>query len=203
MVTMSRVRVNWNGFPGAPGINTFYFADPAIALPPLHALYTSLAPRVPMDVALTIDSSGDTIDSLTGKVNGQWAAAAQPGIQGSSNMLYASPAGVLLKWGTSAITDGRRIRGKTFLVPMAPSNFDAGGNTSFDTQTVLTGYLGTFIGAMPANMLIWQRPRLSRNAYSDGRGILHKAILSRIGGAGVVVTGSVGTKAAILSSRRD
>ena len=46
-------------------------------------------------------------------------------------------------------------------------------------------------------------PRAATVAYTDGRGIPHKALAGRLGSSGVVISSSVGDKPVVLRSRRD
>ena len=97
----------------------------------------------------------------------------------------AAPAGLRIEWRTSAIVNGRRLRGRTFIVPLPTSVYESNG-------TILAATLATFATAA--------------NAYRDA-GVFSQSqpsIYSRTHGVQADITSViVPDEVSILRSRRD
>lgn len=203
MAPLNRVRAQWTGFPGAPGVSTFYTSDPLIFLPALRALYLVMAPSLPTDVQISFDAFGDVVESSTGLITGSWVAPAVSLVQGTSPSVYSAPTGFQIAWQTSAITSGRRIKGRTFFVPGGSSIFTGGGGIAGPTRSTIDAAILTFLASVTTNMVIFQRVRKAAGAWTDVKGKVHPAVAFRAGGAGVVNAGHVAPLAVVLTSRRD
>jgi len=198
MATLDRIRVAMAGFPGAPGVMTFYASDALTFVDPLHAWLIAIATAMPTDVQLTIESQGDVIEDQTGTINGTWTTTVGATVPGLSTGSYAAPCGYVAEWLTSGFFSGRRLRGRTFVVPL-------GGASYFTDGTILDGSLADFraaaatlVTSTAGNFRIWQRPRKARPA--DGT---HPAVTARVGGSGAVSSSRIPDKVAVLRSRRD
>lgn len=204
MTAIQRQRVVWTGFPGGPGLSTFYFADAASSQGDLHAFLTAVSGSLPNDVTLTIQPGGDVIEDTTGALTAVWAGTFQAPITPAGSVIgYAAPVGMLHRWETLTIRAGSRLRGRTYLVPVRSDAYQDDGTI---LSAVLAGQVGaasTFVGAVTPNLLVWQRPRAASAAYVDGHGKSHKALASRLGSSAVVVTSSMPDKVVVLRSRRD
>lgn len=203
MVAMNRVRVAWSGFSGGPGLSTFYFGDAAAALGPLRTFFNSMANLLPSGVLINIHETGDTLESTTGAISGQWAGSGQATVAGIGTTDYAAPVGAQVSWLTTVITGGRRIKGRTFLVPLQGSVFDGFGTLDTSAHDSILTYANILWAALPANMMIFQRPRLATPQWTDVRGRVHPAVAARAGTGAAVSGAIVPLKAAVLTSRRD
>lgn len=186
MSTIERYRVAWSGFTGSPGVSTFYYfgsVDPAGSL---HAMFDAIKGRFPSTVTWSFPATGDTIDDTTGDLNGSFSSAGAASVTGTDAGVYSAASGVVIRWLTGTIVGGHRVRGHTFLVPLAGSAYQGDGSISTtplgDIQTAVNTYLATTAGLA---QVIWRRPGAP-------------------GGAGhVAVTGAiVPDLAAVLRSRR-
>lgn len=198
MPSMDRIRVTWSGFPGGPGVSTFYADDATVVIPPLHAFFSDQTARLPGDVHIQVESSGDKIDPVDGKIVGAWSGDLQTPLQGSDGGRYLAPAGYFVRWLTSTIADGRRVRGRTFFVPAAPAQFQTGGGLDPAAQAVIQATTDSFRLAVMPHLLAWHRPYKGRAATAT------RAARPPHAGAAFPITGSsVGAQAAVLRSRRD
>lgn len=199
MVNIDRVRVELTGFPGAPGVSTFYALNGASLQTPLFNFYTALKGIIPADVHMRIASSGDTLDSSTGTILASWTGTVQTDVNDPTNVsAYAAPTGGVITWLTGTRFSGRLLKGRTFIVPLTLGQFATDGSFTAGGLAVLTDAATAFVAASTGNFLIWQRPRAARAA--DGS---RKAITARSGGHAVVVGSRVADKAGVLRSRRD
>lgn len=198
MTVLNRARVQNYGYPGGPGVSTFYFLDTSTATDSLYDLFLSFAGAVPTSVNFLVESGGDQIEDTSGELVGAWSGDPQSVVDCSNTSLYQAPTGVLLKWHTDTILDGHRVSGKTFMVPMASGVFDNTGQLSNTDHTGFETACSNFLISQDTSFVIWHRPRAARPA--DGS---RKAVTQRDGGHALVTRSSVSTKAAVLRSRRD
>lgn len=203
MADLQRQRVVWTGFPGAPGLSTFYFADAAASQSALTTFLNAIKGLLPPDVTLTIEPGGDVLNDANGVLTASWAGTLQTPVSGTGGAPHAGPAGMITRWETATIRAGSRLRGRTYLVPTTADVFDNPGNILPSQVSILAAASSTFVGAVTPNLLVWQRPRLARTAYTDGHGHVHKALAARDGSSAVVISSSVPNIAAVLRSRRD
>lgn len=187
MANIANIKVLWNGIPGMPGYSNFY-SDAAATIPKtgLAAFFTAFAAAVPQGLTWTIPSSGDIFDSTTGLLVGTWSQGTDTVVSSTSvGSVWSGGSGCVVNWATAGIAAGRRVRGKTFIVPLNTSNYDNGSLTS----SFLTGAraaAAALVTAAGADLRIWHRP------------------LGGSGGAAFSITGSsVPDLAAVLRSRRD
>jgi hypothetical protein len=159
MATLHRVRARWSGFQGSPGFSNFYF-DTA-ALPNLGALRTFFdsskgfwAPGV----SVQIENTGDTISDQDGSLQGSWSTTSVFSVDSAGTGGYAGAAGAVVHWNTSTVVRGRRLRGRTFLVPMNSSAYDTSGTISSGLKTNLEGAAAAMVSALGSTFRIWSRP---------------------------------------------
>lgn len=198
MVALARVRVALTGFPGGPGVATFYGLDGGVLAADLQAFMVTAGSLFMSDVTIQVPPGGDVIEDTTGVITGSWTGgvfAAQHGVGVGS---YAAPSGILIEWLTSTILDGKRVRGRTFLVPVASTNYGADGQVLPADVAGLTVNGNTLVNGSPGNFVIWHRPRLARAAT-----LRLKALTAHPGGHAVVTGVRVDPKVTVLRSRRD
>ena len=195
---MDRIRVTWSGMPGGPGVSTFYADDATVVITPLHSFFSDNTSKLPSDVAIQVEASGDKIDPADGKIVGAWSGDAQSPLQGSDGGRYLAPAGFFVRWLTSSISDGHRIHGRTFFVPAAPSQFQTNGALDVGAQAAIQTTTDSFRLAVMPHLLVWHRPFKGRAATPT-----RPARPAHVGAAFPVTGSSVGHLAAVLRSRRD
>lgn len=188
MAEIMRMRVGWSGWNGGPGVSTFYASgtDPAPLLKGIDTFFANLTTYVPSGIIFTVYGGGDIIESTTGVLTGQWQHQADVTHTCSGNGNYAAAAGCQIRWNTSTIHSGRRLAGRTFLVPLTSANFDGTGQVNASTSTSLTTGANQLISDSLNSLVVWGRPK-------GGAGGL----------AGEVTTANVPRKDVVLRSRRD
>jgi len=198
VANLDRVRVAWSGFTGAPGVSTFYATAGGTLVPQLHSFFDAIKAYFPIAMHINCETSGDSIESTTGELTGQWVGGAFAGITGTVGTTWAAPSGVLVRWDSATILGGRRLRGHTFLVPLVTSIYDTNGQVSAAVQGVIQTAATALVTASAGNMVVYQRERAAKAA--DGS---RKAVTQRDGSFGPVTASRVSLVPAILSSRRD
>jgi hypothetical protein len=162
----------------------------------LRTFFVALAPILPVDVTITVASAGDTIDDATGNLVGSWSATVGAPVVGTLNSVYSAPAGATVGWNTAGIVGTRRLRGRTFIVPLGTTNATQQG----DWNATVTGTLQTAANALIAtaspSMVIWSRPVHANPSHVP-------PIAARAGSSSPVVSATVKSKMNVLTSRRD
>ena len=141
MTTLARVRVAWTGNPvtGA-GVSTFYTAGAGSVLAnALKTYFTAIKSSFPSGLVWTVDQAGETIDDNTGSLVGAWSGGPLGSVVASGVPEHAQGVGCRAVWLTDGFTNGRRVRGSTYLVPLCVNQYDPDGTilnaavTAFDT----------------------------------------------------------------------
>lgn len=199
-----RITARWTGFSGAPGYSNFHFTtdggfwDGGFLTPDAEVAANGAAERVisafsgtrsifPSEVSIGIESEAEILDSDTGEIQGVVAIEDPPSTVGQATGGYSAVSGAVVNWRTNDYRFGRRIRGRTFLVPLAGSTYQSDGTLTSDALDGLRGFGNTIVnGSGSADFGVWSRPRA---------------------GAGGVFATAVGASvpdmAAVLRSRRD
>jgi len=192
MVNIDRVRVALTGFPGAPGVATFYALDGSALLNDLQTLWAGIIASMPSDVTTQIENVGDTLSASTGELVDSWSGTSQDPQDGAAGGAYASPVGFMFQWFTADIMNGHRLRGRTYVVPAAGSCFETDGSVTSATAAAQQGFGEDFQVAQADNFVVWHRPK-----YDPGH------VLVRNGSYGLVSSAVVPRTAVVLRSRRD
>lgn len=198
MGVLNRIRVRLEGFPGAPGVATFYSLDTNTIVTSLQDLWTVLATAMPPDVTIQVDSAGDQIEETTGNIVGSWAHAAQGAIVGSGGANYAAPVGIAVTWLTDGIVAGQRVKGRTFVVPTSANIFDNQGRVPQGSLNGFQAAAEAFVAAQSASFVIWSRPFPGAAAVPP-----KPARALRLGSHSLVTASLVKGTAVVLRSRRD
>lgn len=194
MTVIAKVQAQWNGFQGAPGYTNWYAlsdGDAAAAANALavrmRAFFDAIKANVPSGATIKVQRTYQVIDGTNGTITAENSLVADPTVvTGTAVASYAGPAGCAVTWETGSFNAaGHRVRGRTYLVPLAGA-FDPDGSLSNvflgTVQAAATAALGG-TGALS----VW-----SRNAPGASDGIVRTATAA-----------TIRDKASILRSRRD
>lgn len=165
MATVSTVTAVWQGFTGAPGYTRFNFAELAngsavqAAVNAVRTLMSTLAPNMLTTWSIAVQSLVQHHDLATGVLTGEATAGTPPvAINGStaSTTAYAGGSGLVLNWITGQFWNGRKVRGRTFLVP-AVGVYSSDGTI---TPTVVTNWQnagGVFAATSGVTPVVWAK----------------------------------------------
>ena len=186
---LNRVVVSWAG-PGVVGlaVNVLHFAGD-VGGPDSGAIfdaYAGLASSLPSGVTVTVPNSGDIIEDTTGELTGVWSSTGGNVVTGTAPGPRAAGVGFCVGWATGGIVNGRKLRGRTFIVPIAGGAFDTDGTF----QASALAQFKTFANELQASgpLAVWHRPTTAGGSDGTSYG---------------VVSNKVNDKTAWLSSRRD
>lgn len=198
---MYKVRSLWSGFAGAPGFTNHFFGttDPLLAgasqaVADVRAFWVALQSNMPDDVQINVEQNVQIIEDSTGLVEDELTATAVAAVNPTATTGYAAPVGASIEWRTSDFVGGRRVKGRTYVVPLLASAFETDGSLSSTTLSSVQAAAAGLIAA-PSQLVVWQRPR----AASVGP----PPVSARVGSLHLVAAAGVSDRAAVLRSRRD
>lgn len=178
MATMTRVKARWSGFNGAPGWTNFFFrefssAEPTVAEANLaagrvHAFFQNVAPALPPSVTVQVQNDVELIEETNGQLQNVHSVDPRAVIAGTNaTTTYSGPTGMVVTWRTGSIKNGRRVRGRTFLVPCSNGIYESNGTINSDILTTVQNAANALL-TEPASpdLGIWTRP--SSPAATDG-----------------------------------
>lgn len=190
-----RTTLRWSGFTGAPGYTNFYFADqaanpgPQAARDRTSAFANAIAPLIPSEVQILNEGEVAVVDETTGQVTDYVMVNpdATPGSGGAPGG-YSAASGAVITWNTAGVRNGRRVRGRTFIVPIGGDSYQNDGTLTPSTITTLNAAAEELTGA---------------TGFESGFCVFSRPSASGPGGAYPVTGHRVPDMAAVLRSRRD
>jgi hypothetical protein len=196
MPIMWRTRFVWTGWPGANGYTTLYgngtvpaqtFASAAGAfMKDVALLGAAVLGAYPQVVRITQDAQLTSVEDSDGKEQGVATITPVAQIVGTGTNSFGASTGMSITWNTANFINGRRLRGRTYLVPLSSGAFQTDGTLldSYRTSALAaaTAYIGS--GGQP---VVWHRP--TSKGATDGSNSL-------------ALSASIIDHTATLSSRR-
>lgn len=184
----------WTGFQGAPGYSNFFFAgggglisDAQQVAERVATAFDALDRRIPLGVRIEVENEVAIIDSDTGEMQGFQRVSDIPAHVGSQGGGYSAASGAVINWRTDDVRFGRRIRGRTFLVPLSGFSYEEDGTLTGPTIEDVEEFGSALTGFdFDSEFGVWSRPR-------DGSGGVFATVTSY----------SVPDMSAVLRSRRD
>jgi hypothetical protein len=183
---MNRVRVSLAGFTGAPGLTTLMLGSGITNVAPIVTFFNALTNVMPNGLSATIPSSGDQINETNGQITGTWIGTGGQTITSiTAAAAYSGSSGACIDWLTSLIVAGRRVQGRTFVVPLTGVSYQSDGTLAGTTITILQNAATALIVALAGELKVFSRPNATR-----------------VGAAATVIAARVPDMAAVLRSRR-
>lgn len=201
MAVILRVQARWGGFTGSPGYSVFHFRDFAGGDPVtqdatdaaarVRTFFDAIKAYLPFGVTVQVESDVPVLEETNGELQTVLTAASQTVVTGNASSVapFASPVGGVITWRTNGVREGRRVRGRTFLVPLSSAAFQADGSllsAALTTFQTAAGALSTGTGT--PDLGVWARP--TTKVAADG---IWYAVSSY----------SIPDMGAVLRSRRD
>jgi hypothetical protein len=184
MTELLRVKLRWSGFVGAPGFSVFHFRDynvggdgnpitqesAAAAAGRVRNFFNGTKFLFPNTVTFHVENDVEVIEDTTGEITGFLSAGNPADVIGEAgvNVGYSAAVGAVINWRTNAVRRGRRVRGRTFLVPLSSSCYENNGSLNASCLTALnTAAAGlTTTTAQEPELGVYARPHRTRN--TDG-----------------------------------
>lgn len=169
MALLFKITALWQNWPGAPGYTNFYSLEAGAIAPQVDAIrafFFALQGIIPSGITVTVQPSGDQINDANGNITGAWSVSPAPAVvTGSAGGTFAGNAGAVVSWRTNGVVANRRVRGRSFLVPLASTVYDSNGLTTAAITTI-QGAASTLVTAAAPNLAVWSRPTPLRSGSS-------------------------------------
>lgn len=190
-----RVKTTWTGFTGAPGYTFLHFDAPTepttagakAVYDAAASFFSGISSQVTTAIKFDVSTEVEILEQTTGQMIDVLAVTGTSTITGIMGGGFSSSTGACVTWETGEIKNGRRVRGRTFLVPLASANYDTDGTLTAAGLTDLRN-AATALAGGGFSFGIFSRP--SAPGASDGS--FH-----------TVTSGRINDKTAILTNRRD
>ena len=186
MAEIVRIRVTWTNFHGAPGYSSFYLKGPLASNVGLGAFFEAVKDRVPNGLTWNIPGEAEVIEDTTGQVLFSQDVGDDLVRVGTGGLQYVGSAGAVVGWKTADFKNGRRVRGRTFLVPLVTGAFDNDGSIETQTRADIQAAADALIAGYGDDLVVWSRPTLTTPGSSHS-----------------IVSATVPDLAAVTRSRRD
>jgi hypothetical protein len=218
MALIARVKLRYSGLNGAPGFSVFHFRDFVGAEPTLPDAQAAVDKVDTFafnikgiflnTITLQTLPDVDVLDEATGQLENTLNATPDPAVTGGSTATSMSGAsGAVITWRTGLVRNGRRLRGRTFLVPLSSGVYETNGTLTAGTiATINTAATALRDPAGGADLGVWGRPSgpgatdgvwgvANGHAVPDMAAVLHEPCLSRVPLARVQISSCTSKKA--------
>lgn len=189
-------RVNWAGTPvtGA-GVSVFHARTDGIATTGaasesfadrVRTFFEAIKGLVPGGITWSYPPEVLELDTTTKQlIDVHSISPPADSVSGAASSSHSRPSGGRVDWLTSAVVNGRRLRGRTYIVPLSGAQYDSAGSLTTTAITALEAAANTYRSTgvfTEATPVVWSRTH----------GILAD-----------IVGSNVDDRASILRSRRD
>jgi hypothetical protein len=169
MAEMLKFTVNWTGFVGAPGYTNLYVRDfsegdvnqtmaDSFTLR-LDAFLDSFQAHIPQAVNYLIDPTLEVVEDTTGELLRFMTITPDTARVGAGTGNYAAPSGAVVNWYTNFVRNGRRMKGKSFIVPLVSTAYESNGTLGSSFLTAIRAAANTLVTAPGDGRLgVWGRP---------------------------------------------
>jgi len=188
-MTYTRISAIWTGATGLPGYTRLKFdgtldaAGALAAATRVRTFFEAIKSLIPVAISINYAEAAQVYG--TDQVLLSEVGFVPPAVTvGTGAGSFSSPSGMVVNWLTSAVFAGRKLRGRSFLVPLVGATYAADGTPSPTAMTAVTNAAAALVSGSPALVVAGSHATA---------GFIQSA-----------VTGSsVPDRAAVLRSRRD
>jgi hypothetical protein len=193
-----RYRVGWIGWPGLPGVSTHYFSTSVADFAAVRTFYNAIKDHFPNLLTFQFPTSYDIINETDGKLASTVATAPLTQVSSASAAQgYSAATGALVRWNTSAVINGNKVVGRTYLVPLAQQTYANTGTVSTTVTNAIQTAANAMLSSYGDGLKVWARPFKGRTNVPN-----KPDIPARAGSFATALSATVPTTAAVMRSRR-
>lgn len=166
-MSFMRVRTVITGAQGLPGLSTFYFngttaspsgADAADVVARVRAFWEAIKAYYPAGTSTQVSGAVDLLDPADGALTGSLAVTAPAVSNGSGSTPLPPATAMLLRHETGVIVAGRRLRGRSFISPLATAASLSGVVAPTVVSATNIAAAAMLTGATSSVPVVWHRP---------------------------------------------
>lgn len=191
-----RVTADWTGtVTGLASTSIFFIGDdpgpqdPATAQAAatrVRTFFTAIRPILAPGIIVTVNPVTTNLSTVTGQIQSQTGVDGGAPITAQGAGGFCRAAGALVRLTTSTFLNGRTVKGRLFIVPIAGEAWGTNGLLASSTLSTLGAAATALATAAGNSPVVWHRPK-------GGTG----------GSTAFVTSAQVPAQGAILASRRD
>lgn len=166
MPSVSIVTALYNGFTGAPGYSRFHFeelttvaaCDTAGAA--VRTFLSSITSWMRTDWTYSVQTTVQTFDVSTGDLVTEKGMGTPPTNvvgTGLTTTVWEGGSGTVINWLTGVILNGRKVRGRTFLVPLLSTAFSNDGTLGVTPAAQIKTAGDALVATSGVNLAVWSR----------------------------------------------
>jgi len=173
---MLQYRWSWQGGRIGQGLSVFnllgsdFTGNINAANSAIRTWFNGLRTTIPDDVTISGPPEVLQVNDADGQLIDVQALTPVAAIVGSSTAAFASPAGRVVRWNTPVVLAGRRLIGRTFLVPSV-AVFNVTGSIDPATITADAALHAALVSTLQSNgtpLGVWSRKNGSIHEVSSG-----------------------------------
>jgi len=166
MPNVSVVTALWNGFSGAPGYSRFHFAEltndamRSGAGAAVRSFFFGFASVLMSSWSIAVQPTVQTFDAATGLLQGEAGMGTPPATMpgtGATTTIFEGGSGTVINWLTGQVHAGKKIRGRTFLVPLLSTAFSSDGTLGSATQNSIITAGNALVSTSGITSVVWSR----------------------------------------------
>jgi hypothetical protein len=158
-VTYFTVLWTSGGYTGSPGYTKLHFvpnvtggpttAEVNAAAASSRVLLAASASNMPTGVGYNCATTAQVFTDAGVLMSEVGVTSVPSPINGSGGTTYPGGVGAVIYWNTGSVNGGHKVRGRTYLVPLATGAFAADGTLNTALVSGLQTAVNTFVGANP------------------------------------------------------
>jgi hypothetical protein len=166
MANVSAVQATWAGGVVGASWGKYWFNElldataRQAAVDSVRALISSIATAyLRTDWSVQVEGKIQNFDLTTGKLTSETTAPTTPNLLAGgvvNTATYAQGVGARIIWSTGVVINGRKVIGRSFLVPLAQA-VGANGQTLPALRTTLAAAITTFVSQPNARPVVWHK----------------------------------------------
>jgi len=126
----------------------------------VRELMDGLKAVVTVDYTFTFPPEVLDFNTSTGELEAVHTIDAPANVVGTSANPYSAASGARIEWRTSAIVEGRRLRGRTYIVPVGTNQYEADGTLTAGCRGILQAAADSYFDdafTSDAHPSVWSR----------------------------------------------
>lgn len=198
LMTIRQYPVSWTGLVGGTGYSFFYTSTAVDISGVISPLFDAIKAFFPGPLVWKFPGLYRELDETNGQLTNVVQGADAGSVAATGTNAYIPQAGAQIRWNTSGFPHGRRVVGRTYLVPLHSSYYGINGLITSTTANTINAAADALRSRAGGELSVWHRPILEKNPDPTLPDIVKRP------GSRWPVTGTVcPTKSATLNSRRD
>jgi len=175
-------------------VTTLYFGTGVTDFTGVKTFFDAIKANFPNGLTFTYPTTVDVINEATGQLTGSVVGTTLAStVSITTASVYSGVSGAIVRWNTGLIQNGKRVTGRTFLVPLVKECYDTNGTLASGTISGIQTAAAALLSGYGDGLKVWSRPYAGAPGTGEG---------ARAGIYATVIGQTVPDLAVVLRSRR-